>query len=321
MYRSVVVDPQVDRHEVTGAAGLQHNPVIKARHERKRAAGKSKMNAVGHCMRRGRLTKPDVTHQPEAVSQPSMPSIVEPVAAEIRAHLGDQLVGLYLYGSAATGGFDAHASDIDLVAVTVSEIGALDLADLERMHAAFVTGHPSWDDRIEVTYVGQATLRAFRAGGALAVISPGEPLHRRDDAERWLQNWYLVRETGMTLYGPGPGFLVPPISRAEFLASVARYADEVRQRDLRSMTPGARAYAVLTTCRARRTIATGTTCSKQEGAAGARVQVPEWAWLIDAALACRLAGGRAGFDDEPTLVASDKFMRRVAAETEKVARL
>lgn len=30
--------------------GVQHNPVIKAHYERKRAAGKSKMNALGHCM-------------------------------------------------------------------------------------------------------------------------------------------------------------------------------------------------------------------------------------------------------------------------------
>jgi len=30
--------------------GLQHNPIIKAHYERKRAQGKSKMNALGHCM-------------------------------------------------------------------------------------------------------------------------------------------------------------------------------------------------------------------------------------------------------------------------------
>jgi transposase len=30
--------------------GVTHNPVIRAHYERKRAAGKSKMNALGHCM-------------------------------------------------------------------------------------------------------------------------------------------------------------------------------------------------------------------------------------------------------------------------------
>jgi transposase len=32
--------------------GISHNPVIRAHYERKRAAGKSKMNALGHCMRK-----------------------------------------------------------------------------------------------------------------------------------------------------------------------------------------------------------------------------------------------------------------------------
>ena len=32
--------------------GVQHNPIIRAHYERKRAAGKSKMNALGHCMKK-----------------------------------------------------------------------------------------------------------------------------------------------------------------------------------------------------------------------------------------------------------------------------
>ena len=32
--------------------GLQHNPVIRAHYARKRAQGKSKMNAIGHCMKK-----------------------------------------------------------------------------------------------------------------------------------------------------------------------------------------------------------------------------------------------------------------------------
>jgi transposase len=36
--------------------GVQHNPVIAAHYARKRAAGKSKMNALGHCMRKALST-------------------------------------------------------------------------------------------------------------------------------------------------------------------------------------------------------------------------------------------------------------------------
>lgn len=144
-----------------------------------------------------------------------------PWTVSLRIALGDHLVGLYVYGSVVSGGFDPDVSDVDFVAVTVPDASALNLADLERMHRDLVRRHPAWNDRIEVVYIGQATLRSFRDAGVLAAISPGEPLHLRDDANRWLQNWYLVRETGTILYGPDPGSVIPPISRAEFLAAVA----------------------------------------------------------------------------------------------------
>jgi len=32
--------------------GLQHNPIIRAHYARKRAQGKAKMNALGHCMKK-----------------------------------------------------------------------------------------------------------------------------------------------------------------------------------------------------------------------------------------------------------------------------
>ncbi|HYK98260.1 MAG TPA: hypothetical protein VEU77_07680, partial [Candidatus Acidoferrales bacterium] len=32
--------------------GLQHNPVIRDHYARKRAEGKTKMNALGHCMKK-----------------------------------------------------------------------------------------------------------------------------------------------------------------------------------------------------------------------------------------------------------------------------
>ena len=39
-------------YRMAAVVGVQHNPVIRAHYERKRAAGKSKMNALGHCMRK-----------------------------------------------------------------------------------------------------------------------------------------------------------------------------------------------------------------------------------------------------------------------------
>ena len=242
------------------------------------------------------------------------------LVSSIRAVLGDDLVGIYLYGSYVSGGFDPGVSDVDLVAVTARDADQIDLAGLERLHGDIVSLHPDWTDRVEVVYIGRSALRSFRTSAArLAVISPGEPFHLRDDrVVEWLQNWYLVRETGVVLFGPPAASLVPPITMSEFVAAAARYADQISHQSLVEATAGARAYAVLTICRALRTVETGTHGSKQEGADWARERMPEWGWLIDAALRCRLSGGAIGFDDERSRAGADEFIELVAARIDQM---
>jgi hypothetical protein len=276
---------------------------------------------VDRCDIAGGLDLPAAAAEHGFMTQDHPPaSLIETLVSDICAVLGNELVGLYLYGSAVSGGFDEEVSDIDLVAVTRPDVCALDIAALERMQVDFLRRHPAWSDRLEMVYIGQATLRAFRRGGSLAVISPGEPFHVRDGAELWVQNWYLVRETGITLFGAEAVSVVPPVAQSEFLAATARYADEVRQRDLGAMSPGARAYTVLTMCRALRTLRTGAQCSKQEAAAWTRALMPEWAWIIDAALACRLSRGTIDFDDEPSRAAAEVFIQRLGDEVAATAR-
>jgi hypothetical protein len=248
-------------------------------------------------------------------------SILEALASDIRHVLGDELVGLYLWGSAVSGGFDAGVSDLDLVAVTRPEIAEIDLAGLERMQSDLVRRNPEWSDRLEIVYIGRATLQSFRTSpGSLAVISPGEPFHVPDErAAAWVQNWYLVRETGVTLFGADAEAVVPPISRSEFVAAVVRYADEVRRRTDEEPSSGSLAYAVLTLCRVLQNVRTQAYCSKQEAASWARQRMPEWAWLIDAALRTRLSRGTAGFDDERTRAAAKRFIGLLAEEIEAFA--
>ena len=268
--------------------------------------------ATGELDRRARVAEP---HHMNGNERPA-PDFAAGLASEIRGVLGDDLVGLYVYGSSVSGGFDAGVSDIDLVAVTSTEVEALDLAGLGRMHGAFVGRYPEWNDRLEIVYIGRATLESFRtSSGSLAVISPGEPFHVRDEhVADWLQNWYLLRATGVCLYGPGAAEIVPPITWTEFVAATVRYADEMRSRSRLGAAGGVLAYTILTLCRALNTIRTGTLGSKQEAAAWARERMPRWAPLIDAALACRLSRGTVGFDDEPSRAAAETFIAVLADE-------
>jgi predicted nucleotidyltransferase len=116
--------------------------------------------------------------------------LVQELTSGIGAGLGEGLVGLYLYGSSVSGGFEAEVSDIDLLVVTSRDVSEIDFADLEAVHRHFVERHPAWNDRLEIVYVGRGTLRSFRGGGCLAVISPGEPFRIRDGAELYCRTGF-----------------------------------------------------------------------------------------------------------------------------------
>jgi predicted nucleotidyltransferase len=136
-------------------------------------------------------------------------ALLDRLADEIRHNTNGSLVGLYVYGSLVAGDFDKSRSDIDLLAVLDSDIGDETFGRLERMHARFVWDHPACEDRIEVAYVPAYALRDFRTTiSQIAVISPGEPFHLKPAGKDWVLNWYVVREAGVTLYGPPPGTLI-----------------------------------------------------------------------------------------------------------------
>lgn len=242
--------------------------------------------------------------------------LLEALLSGINAVLGDDLIAVWLFGSSVTGGFDPAVSDIDLIAVTSPSIEAVDLSGLERLHQRLAGRHPDWEDRIEVVYVSRGALETFRTSvGGLAVISPGEPLHIRDDRlSAWLQTWYLVRETGVSLYGPGPAAIVPTITKTEFIAAIAHYAGELRDRSRAGVHGGAIAYTILTMCRALLTVRLRRVESKQEAAAWARERMPGWAWLIDAALQCRRSRGAIGFEDAASRAGAEAFIGIVADE-------
>ena len=235
------------------------------------------------------------------------------LASAIGAELGDELLGLYLYGSYVTGGFDDGVSDLDLVAVTAREADALDFDRLDRMHTAFVARNQEWDNRLDIVYIGRATLSGFRANrGTLAVISPGETFHLTDSPADWTANWYHARESASALFGPSADVLIPEVTWAEFTDAVRRYVEWFKSGAVTADDPGSRAYRVLSCCRALYAVRNGKPASKQQAAAWAREELPDWAWLIDAAVVCRLSGGKSGFDDPASIDATNAFVQLVS---------
>jgi hypothetical protein len=242
-----------------------------------------------------------------------MRAVLDELRDGIVAVLGGELLGLYLYGSLTTGDFTEGVSDVDLLAATAADLTDGQLDGLREMHAAFVRRRPQWDDRIEVAYFSTRGLRTFRTERSpLGIISPGEPLHRLSAGEDWLMNWYLVRSGGVTLLGPPPETLIPPVSTEEYVAAVRAHAGWMRDAPETRRSVKEQSYTIITLSRALYTVRHGEHVSKQQAAVWAKEQLAAWSGLIDRALAWRTDPAPR---DDPDVVfpETSRFVQEVCA--------
>lgn len=213
---------------------------------------------------------------------------VDELTRLLAGHLGSRLLGLYLFGSLAAGGFYPGKSDVDLFAVLDREVEQLDA--LEALHAGFVAEHPEWAERVEVGYVSRAVLQTLGGApaGRIAVISPGEALNVKEVESDWTLNWHAVCTQGETLLGPPPLELGPRVSPEVYRHAIgellAYWTTAVREPAV-AYVPAHRGYVVVTLCRALYGLSTGEQATKEEAAAWAAARFPEWAPFIQETLA------------------------------------
>jgi predicted nucleotidyltransferase len=239
--------------------------------------------------------------------------LLEHLLLGVQKILGQKLMGFYLFGSLATGDFERGSSDIDLVAVTSTEIDEKELEELRKMHHDFVHKNKEWDERIEVAYPSVAALKTFKIHHSkIAIVSPGEPFHVKEVGKDWLMNWYTVREKGIVLFGPSAATFIEPISKVEFIHAVQEYAKLCNER-IQHMTmsqPG-QAYTILTMCRVLYTSQKGEQVSKKQAALWVEKEFPQWASLIQNAFVWRKAWHNEQVDHEMTLLETRRFVHFV----------
>ncbi len=247
---------------------------------------------------------------------PDINRLLESLLSHLRRIFQENLVGLYLYGSLTAGDFEPESSDIDLLAVTKSTIVPEEFDALRAMHQDFARANPEWEDRIDAVYVPVTILRTFRSEkGPFAVISPGEPLHMRDEALRdWLQNWYVVREGGVALFGPPAKLIIPLITQDEFVQAIRRYVAELAERVRGDQPRKSQAYIILSMCRALHVHREGEQASKRQAALWAQKELPEWSRLIQSALTWRQAWREEQVDHAATSAETVRFVNFVRDE-------
>lgn len=229
--------------------------------------------------------------------------------------LGDKLIGLYLYGSLTYDGYTEGVSDLDLLSALSNDLPESLIPPLTRMHEAIIERYPDWDDRIEVSYLSVHGLQTYKTERSpIAVISPGEPLHFREEqaGDDWLMNWYLVREHGQVIFGPPANEIVAPASTDDFLKAIREHARDWGLWVDNLNTSKYRAYAVLTMCRTLYSDRNRSHVSKQVAAEWVANELPEFRELINDSLALRITEhGDAETSGTVSLVETKRFIATI----------
>jgi hypothetical protein len=224
---------------------------------------------------------------------PNINAILHELLAGVQAILGDHFVGLYLYGSLASGDFDPHRSDIDFVVVTASEPPDEVLPALEAMHARMAASGSKWAVKLEGAYIPQIALRRYDPAEApCPYLNEGHFRVGRLGSD-WVIQRHVLREQGVVVAGPAPQTLIDPVQPDDLRRAVLGILREWWSPMLHNPDPRLhggeyQAYAVLTMCRALYTLQHGIIASKPVAARWAQAALGErWAALIERALAWR----------------------------------
>lgn len=248
--------------------------------------------------------------------------------------LGDNLVGAYLQGSFALGGFTAK-SDADFIVVMERDLSADEFADLSRLHKKihklpFLT----WRNSLEGSYVPRALFERL-------TFTPRDPPGEPRDADwrdpglagqsaRAYPFWYLdhgsdvlvrsehdnnlvvrwiLREHGVILCGPTPQSLITTVSADALREEVRETLTLALKSDLQPMSMLAwQAFWVILFCRVLHTLQTGEVTSKKSAVAWARTALAsEWVGLIDRAEAAHeMEDEEAMADADPAEIAATR---------------
>jgi hypothetical protein len=194
----------------------------------------------------------------------------------VRNALSDNLLGFYLRGSLALGGFDPETSDVDMLVVTERPVSDAEFGALARLHRRVSPDGNEYGLRYDVSYIDRISIRRFEPGQRHPSSGTGLPFERWDHRPNWVLELWTVRERGVVIDGPEPKTLIDPISataireavRDELLERLAHWSDgswpaeEMAHR-------GAQVFEIETVCRALQTIATAELTTKAQAVAWA----------------------------------------------------
>ena len=204
--------------------------------------------------------------------------------------LAADYAGLVVHGSLALGDFNPATSDIDLLVITREPLTAAEVAVLAEMHERLADDHPGWAPRLEASYLPHEALRRHDpAHPAFPRLAAGQPLVVEPHHSDWIIQRHILREYGLTYFGPPPALLIDRVDETTLKTAVLDirwWWEEQIAAPVLLLQDAYQVYAVLSMCRMLVTLHTGEIVSKPAAARWARdVVARPYAALINAALA------------------------------------
>src|ERR687896_195078 len=136
---------------------------------------------------------------------PEVQALLDALAAGIRDALGDDLVGVYVRGSLALGGFDPATSDIDLLTVVERPVSDGQFDALAALHGRVARSGSRYADHLEVSYIDRRSIRQFRpAERRHPSIGTDWPFGWHEHRDNWTIERRVLRGHGGTLPRPHP---------------------------------------------------------------------------------------------------------------------
>ncbi len=233
----------------------------------------------------------DLLNQPTLY--PEVNAVLTSLQTKVHTILGDQFVGLYLYGSLSSGDFNLDTSDIDFLVVTTDELPTEIVSQLEVMHHQLMSGGLKWAKKLEGAYLPQAVLRCYDPVDTTLrpCFNEGHFYLARQGSD-WIIQRHILREMGVVLAGPPAHTLIDPVPAEDIQWSVRAILREwwrpVLDTPDRLRGDDYQAYAVLTMCRALYALEHGSVVSKPSAARWAIPTLDDrWTPLIEQAVAWR----------------------------------
>ncbi len=228
---------------------------------------------------------------------PEINKVLDLLLKDASQVLGNQLVGMYLYGSLSSGDFDLEASDIDFLVVTTSTLPDKTVAELEVMHDRLWKSGLKWAGKLEGSYIPKREIKRHNPrNGPCPTVNEGR-FYLDTPGSDWIIQRHIVREQGVILAGPDPKTLIDPVSDVDLRRAVRGVLHEwwfPMLEDptwLREHGSEYHAYAILTMCRALYTLENGAIVSKSTAAHWLQGKLGEdWSRIIDQALVAQKPG-------------------------------